>query len=199
MNPAKDRKLYMSNYHKDRIRQRRGVAAVSAHPATLRTPLSIAVTQAIDILGVNLNMAALKQLIATDDRFVDSRQIFLDRTKLENRNINNVLSKRRVKLQINQVSSNSTHLIMFGSRLARLDRILLLPMVLRLWFQMMKRIKKRMKSWTMMNGRTWKRGLYKMITNQCKRRKLLPIQTHCMPISSKILRQTVKVMRETLK
>ena len=132
MNPAPDRKLYMSNYHKDRRRQRRGVAAVSAHPATLRTPLSIAVTQAIDILGVNLNMAALKQLIATDDRFVDSRQIFLDRTKLENRNINNVLSKRRVKLQINQVSRDSAHLIIFGSRLARLDRILLLPMELRL-------------------------------------------------------------------
>ena len=132
MNPAPDRKLYMSNYNKERRRQRRGVAAVSAHPVSRRTPLSIAVTQAIDILGVNLNMAALKQLIATDDRFVDSRQIFLDRTKLENRNINNVLSKRRVKLQINQVSRDSAHLIIFGSRLARLDRILLLPMELRL-------------------------------------------------------------------
>ena len=78
MNPAPDQKLYMSNYHKDRIRQRRGVAAVSAHPVTPRTPLSIAVTQAIEILGANLNMAALEQLIATDNRFVDSRQIFLE-------------------------------------------------------------------------------------------------------------------------
>ena len=132
MNPAKDRKLYMSNYHKDRIRQRRGVAAVSAQPATPRTPLSIAVTQAIEILGVNLNMAALEQLIATDDLFADSRQIFLDRTPLETRNINNAFSKRRVKLHLNQVSRDSAHLIMFGSRLARLDRILLLPMELRL-------------------------------------------------------------------
>ena len=77
-------------------------------------------------------MAELEQLITTDIRFANSRQIFLDRTKLENRNINNVLSKRRVKLQINQVSRDSAHLIIFGSRLARLDRILLLPMELRL-------------------------------------------------------------------
>jgi hypothetical protein len=199
MNPAPDRKLYMSNYNKDRRRQRRGVAAVSAHPATPRTPLSIAVTEAIDILGANLNMATLAQLIATDNRFVNSRQIFLDRTPLETRNINNVLSKRRVKLHINQVSRNSAHLIMFGSRLARLDRMLLLPMCLCLWLQMMKRVKERMKSWKKIPGRIRKRGFYNMRRIQCKCMKLLPIQTYCMPILSKILRQTVKVRRETWK
>ena len=194
MDKTQRRRIWKNNYEKDRRRQRRGVAAVSAHPAKHRTPLSIAVTRAIEILGANLNMAALEQLITTDNRFANSRQIFLERTPLETRNISNAFSKRRVKLLHNQVSRDSAHLIMFGSRLSRLDRIML-----HLWIQMVKRIKERMKSWTMMNGRTWKRGLYKMITNQCKRRKLLPIQTHCMPISSKILRQTVKVMRETLK
>ena len=65
--------------------------------------------------------------------------------------------------------------------------------------QMVKRVKERMKSWKMMKRRTRtrKRGLYKMMTDQCKRRKLLSIQTHCMPLPSKILRQTVKVRRKT--
>ena len=99
MDLAQRRRLYKNNYEKDKRILKRGFAALSAHPARPRTILSKVVTRAIVILGANLNMAALEQLIATDNRFVDSRQMFVSRTPLENRNINNALSKRRVKLR----------------------------------------------------------------------------------------------------